>query len=379
MLRDKLERVGGLMRKEFKQLFRDERMRRMIFISPILQLIIFGYAVSTDVRHVSLFVVDHDHTQASRALVDALTAGDYFRVVGWSDRTGDIADVLDQGRATVALQIPPDYARKLAGAIGRGFQGGEGVHVQVVVDGTNSNVATIALGYAEQIIRTHGLGQLGVTITPPVDLRERAWFNPALVSRNYNIPAVIGTIMLMMSLMLTALAVVRERELGTLEQLMVSPLTPGELIAGKTIPFGIIALFDLVVITAVALAWFHIPFLGQAPLLLFAAFLFLLSALGMGLLISTVSNTQQEAFLTTFFTMMPVMMLSGFMFPVTSMPKAFQLFTLLNPLRHYLEIVRAVFLKGAGFSALWPQFAALVGIGFTVVSVAASRFHKTVR
>jgi ABC-2 type transport system permease protein len=351
----------------------------MIFISPILQLIIFGYAVSTDVRHVSLFVVDHDHTQASRALVDALTAGDYFRVVGWSDRTGDIADVLDQGRATVALQIPPDYARKLAGAIGRGFQGGEGVHVQVVVDGTNSNVATIALGYAEQIIRTHGLGQLGVTITPPVDLRERAWFNPALVSRNYNIPAVIGTIMLMMSLMLTALAVVRERELGTLEQLMVSPLTPGELIAGKTIPFGIIALFDLVVITAVALAWFHIPFLGQAPLLLFAAFLFLLSALGMGLLISTVSNTQQEAFLTTFFTMMPVMMLSGFMFPVTSMPKAFQWFTLLNPLRHYLEIVRAVFLKGAGFSALWPQFAALVGIGFTVVSVAASRFHKTVR
>jgi len=378
-MREKLERIGGLIRKEFKQLFRDERMRRMIFVSPILQLIIFGYAVSTDVRHVSLFVVDHDHTQASRALVEALTAGDYFRVVGRSDRTADIADALDNGRATVALQIPPHYARDLQAAIARGFQGGEGAHVQVVVDGTNSNVATIALGYAEQIIRTHGLGQLGVTITPPVDLRERAWFNPALVSRNYNIPAVIGTIMLMMSLMLTSLAVVRERELGTLEQLMVSPLTPGELIAGKTIPFGIIALFDLVVITAVALAWFHIPFLGQAPLLMLAAFLFLLSALGMGLLISTVSNTQQEAFLTTFFTMLPVMMLSGFMFPVTSMPKAFQWFTLLNPLRHYLEIVRAVFLKGAGFSALWPQFATLAGVGFAVVALAASRFHKTVQ
>jgi len=378
-MREKLERIGGLIRKEFKQLFRDERMRRMIFVSPILQLIIFGYAVSTDVRHVSLFVVDHDHTQASRALVEALTAGDYFRVVGRSDRTSDIADALDNGRATVALQIPPHYARDLQGAIARGLQGGEGAHVQVVVDGTNSNVATIALGYAEQIIRTHGLEQLGVTITPPVDLRERAWFNPALVSRNYNIPAVIGTIMLMMSLMLTSLAVVRERELGTLEQLMVSPLTPGELIAGKTIPFGIIALFDLVVITAVALAWFHIPFLGQAPLLMLAAFLFLLSALGMGLLISTVSNTQQEAFLTTFFTMLPVMMLSGFMFPVTSMPKAFQWFTLLNPLRHYLEIVRAVFLKGAGFSALWPQFATLAGVGFAVVALAASRFHKTVQ
>jgi len=378
-MREKLERIAGLVRKEFKQLFRDERMRRMIFVSPILQLIIFGYAVSTDVRRVSLFVVDHDHTQASRALVDALTAGDYFRVVGRSDRTSDIADALDHGHATAALQIPPHYARDLQTAVSRGFQGGEGAHVQLVVDGTNSNVATIALGYAEQIIRTHGLGQLGVTITPPVDLRERAWFNPALVSRNYNIPAVIGTIMLMMSLMLTSLAVVRERELGTLEQLMVSPLTPGELIAGKTIPFGIIALFDLVVITAVALAWFHIPFLGQAPLLMLAAFLFLLSALGMGLLISTVSNTQQEAFLTTFFTMLPVMMLSGFMFPVTSMPKAFQWFTLLNPLRHYLEIVRAVFLKGAGFTALWPQFATLAGVGIAVVSIAASRFHKTVQ
>lgn len=368
---DKLARIGGLVRKEMRQLFRDPRMSRMIFVSPIIQLLIFGYAVSTDVRHTSLFVVDHDHTQESRALIDAMTAGGYFRVVGRSDRTEDLADVLDHGRATVGIQIPPRYAAELRKP--------NGARVQVLVDGTNSNVATIALGNAEQIVRSHSLTLLGRKFEPPVDLRERAWFNPALVSRNYNVPGVVGTIMLMMSLLLTALAVVREREMGTLEQLMVSPLTPGELIAGKTIPFGLVAMLDLVLITGVALAWFRVPFLGQAPILLLAAFLFLLSTLGMGLLISTVSHTQQEAFLSTFLTMLPFMMLSGFMFPVTSMSPVFQYLTLLNPLRHYLEIVRAVFLKGAGFDALWHQFAALAAMGVGVLTFAASRFHKTVR
>jgi ABC-2 type transport system permease protein len=369
-MRERIERVLGIVGKEFRQLFRDRRMRGMILVSPIVQLIVFGYAVSTDVRNVKLFVVDHDRTQSSRALVEALTAGGYFRVVARSDRPADLAGALDRGTVTVGLQIPPGYARDLTRAEAR---------VQLLVDGTNSNVATIALGYAEQIIRTHGLGTLSARFTPPVDLRERAWFNPALLSRNYNVPAVIGTIMLMMSLVLTALAVVRERELGTLEQLMVSPLTPSELIAGKTIPFGAVALFDLVLVTAVALLWFRIPFLGQGPLLLLAAFLFLLSAIGLGLLISTVSNTQQEAFLGTFLTIMPVMMLSGFMFPVESMPVAFQWLTLLNPLRHYLEIVRAVFLKGAGLDALWPQFLTLAAMGSALVWLAGTRFRKTVR
>jgi ABC-2 type transport system permease protein len=369
--REKLERVAGVVRKEFQQLFRDPRMSRMIFVAPILQLLAFGYAVSTDVRQTRLFVVDHDRTQASRALVDALTAGDYFRVVGRSDRPADAADALDHGRAVIAVQIPAGYARAL--------QDPDGAHVQILVDGTNSNVATVALGYAEQIVRSHGLGTLPSAFTPPVDLRERAWYNPALASRNYNVPAVIGSIMLLMSMMLTALAVVREREMGTLEQLMVSPLTAGELIVGKTIPFGLVAMMQMAIITAIALLWFRIPFLGNAVPLLLAALLFLLSTLGLGLLISTVSNTQQEAFLTTFLVMMPTMMLSGFMFPVTSMPAAFQWFTLLNPLRHYLEIVRALFLKGAGFEALWRQYAALALMGTTVLWFAATRFHKTVR
>ena len=371
MMREKLARIAGLVRKEVRQMFRDPRMSRMMFLSPVMQLMIFGYAVSTDVRHTPLYVVDHDHTQVSRALVDALTAGGYFTVIARSDRARDLANALDHGDVTVGIQIPPDYARALRDP--------DGARVQILVDGTNSNVATVALGYAEQIVRTHALTTLDRRFEPPVDLRERAWFNPALVSRNYNVPAVVGTIMLMMSLLLTALAVVREREMGTLEQLMVSPLTPGELIAGKTIPFGLVAMLDLVIITAVALLWFRVPFLGQGPILLLAALLFLMSALGLGLLISTVSHTQQEAFLSTFLLMLPLMMLSGFMFPVTSMSPLFQWLTLLNPLRHYLEIVRAVFLKGAGFDALWPQFAWLAAMGVGVLALAASRFRKTVR
>jgi ABC-2 type transport system permease protein len=292
-------------------------------------------------------------------------------VVGRSDRSADLADALDHGRAVLGLQIPPGYARALGAP--------DGARVQILVDGSNSNVATVALGYAEQILRSHGLGAIDRVLVPPVDLRERAWFNPALLSRNYNVPGVIGTIMLLMSLILTALSVVRERELGTLEQLMVSPLEPGELIAGKTIPTALVAMIDLVIITAISLLWFRIPFLGEGPLLLLAALLFLLSTLGMGLLISTISNTQQEAFLSNFLLLLPLMLLSGFMFPVTSMPVAFQWLTLLNPLRHYLEIVRAVFLKGAGLDALWPQFTWLLVMGTVVLWFAATRFHKTVR
>jgi len=370
MSREKIERILQMVRKEFRQVLRDGRMRRVVFVAPIVQLIAFGYAVSTDVHRTRLFVVDHDRTAASRALVDALTAGDYFRVVGRSDRSADLAQALDHGRAIVGIEIPPGYARDL--------RSGTGAGVQLLVDGTNSNVATVALGYAEQIVRSHAIAGTGGSFVPPVDLRERTWFNPSLASRNYNVPAVIGMIMMLVSLLLTALAIVRERELGTLEQLMVSPLTPGELIAGKTIPFGLIAIVDLVVVTLVALLWFHIPFRGSAPLLLLAAVLFLLSGLGLGLLISAVSKTQQEAFLANFLVLFPTLLLSGLMFPVSSMPEVFQWLTLANPLRHYIEIVRAIFLKGAGIEHLWRQYLGLLLIGATVLWFATTRFHKTV-
>lgn len=362
-----LERIAVLVRKELRQVFRDPRMRRVIFVSPIVQLLVFGYAVQTDIRDTSTFVVDLDQTRASRELIEAFTASGRFAVAGRSPRAADLVRALDHGDAIVGLEIPRGFSRDLAA--------GTGAKVQVVLDGTTSNTATIAGGYAGRIVLAYG-ARASTQFVPPVDLRERAWFNPDLASRNYNVPAIVGTILMLICLLLTALAVVREREIGTLEQLMASPLRPGELIAGKTIPFALIAFLDLAIVTSVARLWFHIPFEGSVLLYVAASALYLLSALGLGLLISTVSSTQQEAFMGTFLLFMPTMLLSGFMFPVGSMPKVFQWLTLLNPLRHYLEIVRGIFLKGATAQELWPQFAALALMGAALLTLATTRFHK---
>jgi ABC-2 type transport system permease protein len=364
-----LERVTEIVLKEFRQIFRDRRMSRVIFVTPILQLVVFGYAVSTDVRNTAAFVVDQDHTRASRELVEAMTASSYFRVVGRSERPADLVRALDRGDAVIGMEIPARFAADL--------EGGRQAVVQVLVDGTNSNTASVALGYAERIVQDYGGSAMIAPAARAIDLRERAWFNPSLLSQDYNVPAVIGTIMFLVCLLLTSLAVVREREIGTLEQLMVSPLRPLELIAGKTIPFAVIGLVDLAMITLLALVWFGVPFRGDPPLILVASVLYLLSGLGIGLFISTVSRTQQEAFLASFLVYMPAILLSGFMFPVSSMPPLFQNLTLLNPVRHYLEIVRAVFLKGAGPSALWPQFLTLLVMGSVILAFAASRFRKT--
>lgn len=377
-LRAKAGRVAEVVRKELLQLRRDPRLRRLILVAPVIQLLVFGYAVSTDVRHTATFLVDQDRSPLSRELVDAFTASGYFDVVAGSEAPRDAVRALDRGKAIVGLVIPPGFGRDLLAA---GTDGAPAAAVQLLVDGTNSNVATVALGYAEGILRSFGIragaGVAGGELPEAaVALRERAWYNPALESRNYNVPAVVGTLMLLVALLLTALAVVREREIGTLEQLMVSPLSPGELIAGKTIPFALIAFVDLALVTTLAILWFDVPFRGSLPLLLLASGLFLLPALGTGLLVSTVSATQQEAFLTVFLVFMPTILLSGFLFPVSSMPEVFQWLTWLNPLRHYLEIVRGVFLKGAGLDVLWPQHLALLALGVALLGLAANRFEK---
>jgi ABC-2 type transport system permease protein len=372
-MKDRFERVWEMVRKEFLQLFREPRLRRIIFVAPIIQLVIFGYAVSTDIRNTSAFVVDHDKTRASRELIDAFVSSGYFRVVGRSDRSSDLIRTMDYGEAIVGVEIPVGFAAAI--------RNGSGAQVQILLDGTNSNTATVAKGYAERIVQNYGVrtGSEKTARVPIIDLRERAWFNPDLASRNYNVPAVVGTVILLVCLLLTALAIVREREIGTLEQLMVSPLTRAELVAGKTIPFAMIGLVDLVLVTTVALLWFRIPFEGNLLLLLGASVLFLLSGLGVGLFVSTISNTQQEAFMTTFLIFQPTMLLSGFMFPVSSMPIVFQWLTLLNPLRHYLEIVRGIFLKGAGLSVLWPQYLTLLMMGTVILWFATTRFRKTAR
>jgi len=367
-------RLRQLVRKELRQMFRDPRSRRMLFLAPVVQLLLFGYAVNTDVRNVRTFVVDHDRSAESRELVSAVTASGYFRVTGQSDRAADILSALDHGEAVLGLEIPSHFAVDL--------NAGRPTKVQVLIDGTSANTANVAQAYATQIIQRFGLRKINGPpeadgALPGVDLRARAWYNPSLESRVYNVPGVMGTIVMMMGLLLTSLAVVRERELGTLEQLMVSPLKPAELILGKTLPPVLVGFVQLCIITAVALLWFGVPLRGSFLLLLLAAFCYILSGLGIGLFISTVSQTQQEAFMSMFFFFLPAIILSGFLYPVENMPRFFQYVSLMDPIRHFLVVVRGVFLKGAGMQVLWPQIAALLAIGISVLTFAMTRFHKT--
>ncbi|CAN5797616.1 ABC transporter permease [soil metagenome] len=359
-----------LVQKELRQIFRDPKTKRIVFGSPLIQLLLFGYAVTTDVHNVATFVVDHDRTAESRALLNTMTAAGYFRIVGRSDRAGDIGVALDRGDAVIGVEIPPGFAADLAA---------RGARVQVLVDGTQSNTATVAQGYATRIVQQFGLDHArarGVALDGGVDLRSRAWFNPALESRVYNVPAIIGILLLLMCLLLTALAVVRERELGTLEQLMVSPLTPGELMLGKTIPVAIIALIDLALITAVAILWFRVPLHGSAIALLLAAVLYILAALGLGLFISTISKTQQEAFMSMFLLILPAIVLSGFMYPVHTMPDAIQHLSQLNPVRHFLEVVRGIFLKGHGITDIWRQLLIIAAMAAGLLWGATRRFRR---
>jgi ABC-2 type transport system permease protein len=365
-------RVLALVRKEARQLLRDPKTKRFMFGAPIIQLLMFGYAVNTDVNLVPTAVVDHDHTQESRALVDAITAGDYFRIVLRSDRSADIGRALDGGDAMVGIEIPPGFAADL--------NAGRTSRVQLLLDGSNSNTATVAQGYAARIVQQFGIEHArgrGVSLDAGVDLRTRAWFNPSLESQVYNVPAVVGILLLMMGLLLTALSVVRERELGTLEQLMVSPVTPGELILGKTIPVAIITLIDLFLVTTLAVLWFGIPLRGSVFALLLASSLYILTSLGLGLFISTISRTQQEAFMSMFLLLLPCVILSGFMYPIMTMPAFFQFLTLFNPVRWQLEVVRAVFLKGAGVGDILLPLTALTLMATAVFGAAAARFRKT--
>jgi ABC-2 type transport system permease protein len=367
--------VAEMVRKERRQLMRDPRTRLIMFVAPVLQLLMFGYAVNTDIRDTATFVVDHDASAASRRLVEAFTTTGRFEVVGTSSRSADIPHELDRGSSVVAIEIPAGFAADLAAS--------RPARVQIIVDGTHSNTATVALGYATRIVQIFGREHGGDGGTPRlvprgIDLRSRAWFNPGLESRVYNVPAVIGIVVLLMCLLLTALAVAREREIGTLEQLMVTPLTPAELMLGKTIPVAVVGMIDLVLVTAVAVLWFDVPLRGSVLALLVAALIYILAGLSLGLLISTVSRTQQEAFMTMFLFILPAVILGGFLFPVETMPAPFRWLSMLDPVRHFLQVVRAIFLKGEGIAGMWPQYAALLAMAICALAFSVVRFRKTV-
>jgi len=369
-MRNSVERIHQMVAKEFIQIFRDKRMKAIVFVIPLLQTMVFGYAVTMDVNNIPTAVYDLDRSPESRELVRRLSASSYFDVRYAPGSPAEVQDLLDRSRVTVALQIDRGFSADLHRRIPAA--------VQLLVDGTDSNTGIVALDYANRIILKYARDLAPAGSAPPVriDLRQRAWYNPELKSKNYNVPGVIAMVIMLTSLLLTSMAVVREREIGTMEQLMVTPLKPVELILGKTIPFAIIAFFDMILVTVFGILVFDIPIRGSLVLLPLSTAIYLLSVLGIGLVISTVAKTQQQALMSTFLFYMPAVLLSGFMFPLENMPDLFQYLTFINPLRYFLVIIRGLFLKGNGIDILWPQMAALLVLGSVVITLSVLRFRK---
>ncbi|MGJ5815249.1 ABC transporter permease [Paludibaculum fermentans] len=378
------ERVMEIIRKEFRQTLREPRMRGILIGPPILQMIIFGFAVNLDVEHVRLGWMDLDNTAQSLELRKRFEGNRTFTITAEAGDERAAQDLLDRGKVQCLVRIPARYSADV--------MAGRQTEVQILLDGANSNTAAIISNYANNIIATLNQQLLreqqtrklvGRTQNGPVLLRipgirveRRVWFNEELRSRNYFVPGVVVNIIMLVTLMLTSLSIVREKEIGTMEQIMVTPIRPIELMLGKTIPFAIIGFFDMALVVTIALTIFHVPFRGSFLTLAGAGALFLLSTLGAGLFMSTISDTQQQAMMASFFFFQPAFMLSGFSFPIRNMPEPVQWITYLNPLRYFMDIVRGVFLKGSGVSVLWPQMCMLAIFGVTILTLSALRFHK---
>jgi len=373
-----LERIRHMLIKEFIQVFRDPRMKPVIFVLPIIQLLVFSFAVTTDVDHIRTAVFDMDKTVSSRDLVSRFVDSRYFEGVTTIHHEAEAQQLMDRGDVQVVLHITNGFEKNLLT--------GQPAPLQLMVDGTNSNTASVVLGYSQQIIRRYALETLNhrrdilgdpVSTGDPIQLRIRAWFNENLESRNFFVPGVIALLVTLVVMLLTCMAIVREKEIGTMEQILVSPIRPMEFILGKTIPFAAIGFFDMFLVLTVGILVFDIPFRGSLLLLISGTALYLLTILGLGLLISTISRTQQQAMLSMFFFFMPAILLSGFMFPIANMPEVVQWLTYLNPLRYFMEIIRGIFLKGVGLEILWFQMVCLAVMGTLIITLAAGRFRKT--
>ena len=374
-----LARVKQMIIKEFIQVFRDKRMRLMLIGPPIIQMLVFGYAATFEVRHVPMAIVDLDHSQQSRELVSRFTSSTYFQVRTQGADSRTLNSLIERGDVTVGLAIHAGFAQQLSS--------GQTAPLQVIVDATNSNTALIASGYVSQIAlrfarnyqqdRIARIAPQIAEAVPSVELAPRPWYNPELRSRWFFIPGVIGSLTLVLVITLTAFGVVREREIGTLEQIMVTPISSFEFILSKTLPFLLIGLFDVTLIAVVGSFWFQVPFRGSLWVLFTGSILFLLSMLGTGLLISTVSATQQQAMVTAFFFIMPAIVFSGFGFPISTMPNWLQYMTYASPLRYFLVVLRGTYLKGVGIDILWPQMAAMAALGVGLLALAVLRFRKS--
>jgi ABC-2 type transport system permease protein len=372
-----MKTILHIVRKEFIQFRQDRKMFAVSFIAPVFQLIILGYAATFDVKEIPMVVCDYDNTPASRKLVDNFTSTDYFRTVGYLNRDSEIDHQLDDGYASVALVIP------------RGFEKNLGINrpapLQFIVDGTETSSANVGLSYANMIVSQYMQNAVleslvrhgSVTMPARLSAEFRVWYNPDLKSRNFMVPGVLGLLLMVMTMILTSLAIVREKELGTLEQLVVTPIKPYQLIIGKLAPFFIIGVIDVHLVVFFAAAVFSLPVKGSELLLLVLTLIFLMTTMGLGLFISTISRTQQQAMMTAiFFFMLPMVFFSGFVFPIENMPGIIQYVSYLLPLRYYFVIVRGLFLKGVGLDILWPQGLALLVFGTLILSMSVMRFQK---
>jgi ABC-2 type transport system permease protein len=366
-------RIREMVRKEFIQLFRDKKNRVVLIAAPLIQLLVFGYVVNYDIRDIRVALIDQAVTRESRLLTDAFTAGRIFRITHRPADSRALEELFLAGKADIGIRIPPDFSSLI--------RAGQSAPVQILADGSMSNMASVRISYAVSVLdrvnqellrEIHGRDlKYG-----RIDARIRTWYNPNLDSQHFFVPGIVAFVIMLISLLLTSIAIIKEREAGTMEQLIVTPLKSVEFIIGKTIPYTIISIGQMALVMIFALYWFDVPLAGSVAALFLATCLFLLSTLGIGLFISTVSRTQQQAMMTTFFFILPFFMLSGFVFPIANMPEVVQWLTYLNPLRYFLVIIRGIFLKGVGLHILWPQYVALAVLGILVFAGAVGRFHK---
>jgi ABC-2 type transport system permease protein len=369
-----LRRIRALIRKEYLELLQSPRLLVLVIVAPIVQLTLLGYAATTDISHVPIVVVDGDRSSQSRALLERFAGSPYFDVIKEEPTPSAVDADLAQGRAWLAVVIPPGLGDALAG---HGRPGA--LQVQVLADGSDANSSGLAIAYATSVVSAYDAQLTAAAGQPPggIDGRVRVWFNPELQSRDFMVPGVVALLLLVITANLSSMAIVRERELGTLEQLNVTPLGRWDLILSKLLAYGLIGVLDVVLVTVVAVFWFEVPLLGSFWFLLLGSLAYLLCTLGLGLFVSTISSTQQQAMMTSmFFFLLPMVYLSGFVFPIENMPAGIQWVTTLIPLRYFLVMVRGIFLKGVGWDVLWPQFAALLAWGSTVLALAAFRSSK---
>jgi ABC-2 type transport system permease protein len=369
-------RLISIIRKEFIQIFRDVRTLVMILIIPIMQLFLLGYSATSDVRNIPLAVLDQSRSYESRALLDAFRAADYFQVSYMVTSDAEIEQLISSGDARAAVIVPPDYARRLNEG---------GAQIAFILDGSDPTSASTALSAAQLISQSHATellterfarSGLNLRVQPPVEARTTVWYNPDMISAHFMIPGVIGMILYAIAAILTATSVVRERERGTIEQLIVTPIRSWELIVGKLMPYVILGFFNTIEVLAVGHWWFGMPIRGDLGLIIGLSLIFLITGLGIGLFASTIANTQQEAMLTVWMTLLPSIFLSGFFFPLEAMPKFLQWLSYLMPLRYYLVIIRSLLLKGVGIEMIGTNVLAMTLFAVGIMTAAALRFRK---